>query len=655
VEGVAWRMWVNQQLNTYENSKDAITVLNSDQYIYVNKAASDLLGYDDPSDLIALNPIDLIAPEYRILINEYTENRKRGRPAPEHFIFKLVKKDGSYVTVETNVSTIEIGGETVSVAFTHDISERIEYEGKLKSILDLSEDAVFVTEGTKVRYTNNAGARLLGYQKPRELLDKDILEFTLEDEKDLVKARAIERIHSQFVSDRFTRTVINKDGEHRIIEFNLSSIIWDGQPASLSFSRDITEQKRYENRLEALHIFGSKLSKAVSFKEIAKFTLDAVESVFGFHYSDFNLIQDDYLVPCLVKDEVLRKNLELRTDGPGIIVRAYRTGESQLVHDTRLDEDYVYGRGEDTEWLSELAVPVKIGDEVVAVINLEHRELGAFNESDQKLIETLAIHVASAFESLLALETHDKVYRQMIEQKLRAEQAQELEQIKNYFIMKATHELRTPLTIIKGYSELLLEDEMNSDPATLVDFLSVILKNVKRSEILINDLLDESQLKSGHYVLSVELNDFSNLVDDVKNDAEVFLNPKNQYLSVKKPSVIQPFLYDSDRLYQVMMNLILNASKFSGSDTDIKIVVEDNQSEVKVSITDEGIGIRNEDLDRVFEPFPGIEEGTIQPGVGIGLSICKGFIELHGGEIWAESEGLEMGTTLIFTVPTNRG
>ena len=179
-------------------------------------------------------------------------------------------------------------------------------------------------------------------------------------------------------------------------------------------ARDVSDRVRFQGRLEALHLYGSQLTKATDFKEIGQATLDAVESLFGYHYSDFNLVQDDYLVPILINDETLQSNLELHIDGPGIIVRAYRTGESQLVHDTRLDEDYVYGRGEDAEWLSELAVPVKIEDEVVAVINLEHRDQGAFSESDKRLVETLAIHVASAFESLRARETHNMIYRQML-------------------------------------------------------------------------------------------------------------------------------------------------------------------------------------------------------------------------------------------------
>jgi signal transduction histidine kinase len=120
---------------------------------------------------------------------------------------------------------------------------------------------------------------------------------------------------------------------------------------------------------------------------------------------------------------------------------------------------------------------------------------------------------------------------------------------------------------------------------------------------------------------------------------------------VKKPSGIQPFIFDKDRLYQVLMNLILNASKFSEYNSAIKVAMEENGRKVKFSITDEGVGIRKEDIDRIFQPFPGIEEGTIQPGAGIGLSICKGFVELHSGEIGAESEGLGKGSTITFTLP----
>jgi PAS domain S-box-containing protein len=185
-------------------------------------------------------------------------------------------------------------------------------------------------------------------------------------------------------------------------------------------STDITETKRFEVRLEALHRHATELTSVESVEEIAEATLNVIEGVFGFQWSDFNVIKDDRIIPLLIQDEALRSNMELPLDGPGIITRAYRTGESQLVHDTRLDDDYVIGRDEGgEEWISELAVPVKIGDEVVAVINVEDKKLGAFTPDDQKLLEVFAEHVASAIdrlEQMSALRTSEDKFRTLLEE-----------------------------------------------------------------------------------------------------------------------------------------------------------------------------------------------------------------------------------------------
>ncbi|RLG95287.1 hypothetical protein DRO27_03850, partial [Candidatus Bathyarchaeota archaeon] len=165
-------------------------------------------------------------------------------------------------------------------------------------------------------------------------------------------------------------------------------IEYEGKPARIGLNRDMNERKRYEERLKVLHMHATELASVESVEEIAETTLNVIEAVFGFQWSDFNVIKDDRIIPLLIQDEALRSNMELSLDGPGIITRAYRTGESQLVHDTRLDDDYLIGRDEGSEeWLSELAVPVKIGDEVVAVINVEDKKLDAFTPDDQKLLE----------------------------------------------------------------------------------------------------------------------------------------------------------------------------------------------------------------------------------------------------------------------------
>ena len=634
-----------------DSCRDGVSINSGINIVYINEPFAKMLGYSK-EELHGITVLDITASDYRERVIERTSRRQSGKNAETQFVTELVRKDGTRIPVELSVARIDFEGKSSSLTIVREISERMKAEESLQAseerfrglMQSALERVVILDKGLHYIEVNKSWLKMAGLER-EDVIGKHVLEVLPGLKEDGRYNAYLKVLETGESIELVGVESITKPGSMLDI-----SVFTAGDVLGL-ISRDATRRITFQERLAALHVFGSKLSKADNLEEVAQFTLDAVESIFGYQNTDFNLVIDDYLVPSLIKDEALRKNLELHIDGPGIIVRSFNTGESQLVHDTRLDKSYVNGRGEDTEWLSELAVPVKISDEVVAVINMENTAQGAFTESDRKLIETLALHVSSAMEGLRSRETHDKIYRQMTEQKLRAEQSQELEQIKTNFIMKATHELRTPLTIIKGYSELLLDDDIYRHPKTLVDFLSVILKNVQRSEILINDLLDESQLMSGKYVLNAQLNDVNSLIEDVINDAGIFLDPKNQQLSVKKLSGIQPFIFDKDRMYQVLMNLVLNASKFSGYDSEIKLVVEENGVEIKFSITDEGVGIRKEDTNRIFQPFPGIEEGTIQPGIGIGLSICKGFVELHGGEIWPESEGLDKGSTFTFTLP----
>ncbi|MBA7606250.1 Adaptive-response sensory-kinase SasA [subsurface metagenome] len=169
--------------------------------------------------------------------------------------------------------------------------------------------------------------------------------------------------------------------------------------------RDATERVTYERRLEALHRHAHELVFISSLQEIADTTLRITGEVLGFPRGDFNIIEDGVIRPISIKGINIDDNKDLSVDGPGVTVRAYRTGEPQLVRDTREDEDYLpaYIDGEMTS-LSELVVPVIIDGEVEAVINLESEEVDAFTQQDIRLLEIFADHVASAIGRLKEVE-----------------------------------------------------------------------------------------------------------------------------------------------------------------------------------------------------------------------------------------------------------
>ena len=322
----------------------------------------------------------------------------------------------------------EKGEITGIIGFSIDITERIQVEDELRKseeryrgLFELSPD-VIITGDMKgfITSANPAFTRATGYPV-ENIIGKHftMTGYLLADElprfmlmfSTIVRGKTIPPIEFQFK---------HKEGTVRWAEAHIGFREIDGKKVGVQgVIRDITERKIFETRLEVLHTHALELASADGIESIADVTLEAIKSVFGYQWSDFNIVEDDNLVPLLVSDEELLNNMTLPLDGPGITVRAYRTGETQLVHDVRQDKDYVIGRGSEGEmWLSELAVPVKIDDEVVAVINIEDKRLSAFTDNDRKLVEIFAEHVASSIARMRQVESlqeSEEKYRNFIE------------------------------------------------------------------------------------------------------------------------------------------------------------------------------------------------------------------------------------------------
>ena len=224
------------------------------------------------------------------------------------------------------------------------------------------------------------------------------------------------------------------------------------------------------------------------------------------------------------------------------------------------------------------------------------------------------------------------------------------------FVANVSHELRTPLTSIKGYTETLIED-LAQGRAADPEFLNIILKNSNRLLSLINDLLDLSAIESGadhlHPAL-IDLKEFSGTVlDALQHNAE----KKNTEitLDVKTPQLIA----DPKRTEQVMVNLVENAIKYCPNGSMIRISWEEFTSdagrEILLKVSDNGPGIPEKHLDRLFERFYRIDKGRSREmgGTGLGLSIVKHILQRHHGSIEVEST-LGQGTTFICRFPNPR-
>lgn len=230
----------------------------------------------------------------------------------------------------------------------------------------------------------------------------------------------------------------------------------------------------------------------------------------------------------------------------------------------------------------------------------------------------------------------------------------EIDRLKASFVANVTHELRTPLVSIDKSIAFLLSNAGNSLSANQLQFLEIASRNCKRLSLLINDLLDLAKFEAG----KMKITPVPSQVGQVINESIVGLNAWAGAKSVKLVSDIALDLpqvtIDPDKIIQVLNNLIGNAIKFTPAQGTITIGARLQNNEIVVSVQDTGIGIPEHELEKVFDKFyqTGERVATDVSGTGIGLSIAKEIVTLHGGKIWAESPQGQ-GARFSFTIPVN--
>ena len=229
---------------------------------------------------------------------------------------------------------------------------------------------------------------------------------------------------------------------------------------------------------------------------------------------------------------------------------------------------------------------------------------------------------------------------------------EELERLRAEFLGMVSHELRMPLTAIKGSAASALSSTSPFNPAEAYQFFRIIDEQADHMRSLINDLLDVTLIEAGTLSITPGTSGVASLVDQAK---AIFLSGgAGNSIEVDLPPDLPPVAVDRPRVVQVLTNLLSNASKYSPASSTIMVTASQQDSHVAVSVADEGRGLSAEDMPRLFRKFSRISDLAGKPdvgGPGLGLAICKGIVETHGGRIWAESDGPGLGTRFTFTIP----
>jgi signal transduction histidine kinase/CheY-like chemotaxis protein len=232
--------------------------------------------------------------------------------------------------------------------------------------------------------------------------------------------------------------------------------------------------------------------------------------------------------------------------------------------------------------------------------------------------------------------------------------AEEAQKTKAAFVAKVSHEFRTPLNMIIGLVDLLVEtpDVYGRElPPALFQDLEIVHRNCEHLSSMVDDVLDLSQAESGRLTLNRERVSLGEIIDEGLVVVRPLLEKKGLDLRVDVPHDLPQVYCDRRRIRQVILNLVTNAARFTERG-GVTVRVERKETQVVVSVADTGSGISPEDAERIFEPFC---QGSNAPwrdrgGSGLGLSISKQFVDLHGGRIWLEGK-LGVGTTFFFSLP----
>ena len=305
---------------------------------------------------------------------------------------------------------------------------------------------------------------------------------------------------------------------------------------------------------------------------------------------------------------------------------------------------------------SYLAVPVILRDgQVVGGLFFGHPDPGVFNERTQRLVEGVAAHASVAVDNSRLYEDMKRTAAER-EQLIQAERSARAEiervsHLKDEFLATLSHELRTPLTAILGWSKVLVRTKGDSE--SLEKGLEAIARNAAAQAKLIEDLLEMNRIVSGKIRLDVQPTDLAEVIDAAIDSIRPAAEAREIRLRKIIDPVAGPVFGDPNRLQQVIWNLLANAVKFTPRQGRVEVVLARVNSHVEVRVTDSGIGIDPEFLPRVFDRFRQADSSTTRAhgGLGLGLSIVKQLVELHGGTVGAASEGEGRGATFVVALP----
>jgi signal transduction histidine kinase len=326
----------------------------------------------------------------------------------------------------------------------------------------------------------------------------------------------------------------------------------------------------------------------------------------------------------------------------GVAGRVLQMGEPLLVEDVRRDPRMAglpLSHQDRYQNPSFLAMPIRSGERILGVLNLSEKSgLRPFQTSDLEVAGLLCNQLAIALEKARLFTEIQESYRRL----------REMDRLKSEFLNIAAHELRTPLSVILGYA-MMLRQELDG---ALQEYSAAMVDSALQLTRLVDDMTNLRYLEAGGVALSLHPLYLQELVCHEVDEFRKLDEGNNHLITCEVAGDLPPVSADAEKIGLVLSNLLSNASKFTPPGGSIYVSAEPRDDKVMVVVRDAGCGIPREEWEHIFEPFYQVGDSLRRKhgGMGLGLSIARELVLLHGGAIWVESE-VGQGSTFYFTLP----
>ena len=541
----------------------------------------------------------------------------------------IIKKEWN----ENDLSLLRLSSQIIGNALEKHRMENLlkESEESYRLIIDIIENIndliVIIDHNFKFEYLNQVTVfRLLGYRE-EEIIGKSILDFIHPDEIEQV-IYAFEKglqPEESVIELRFK----HKDEHWLWFESSGHTFIdRDGELKGIIISRDITERKSAEERYKSLFDNSPNAIFIIDLNGNIIDTNPTSEILFGLRRND--------IIGKSIEEYNNIFNVEVKKYFKQIFKASFLKDFPEPIEIKVKNSSGVY------LWIETQASIIKQGS--ISLIQLIFEDI-----TERKKMEIFENKFKEELENEVQIRTKE-LNEALTQQKLLLDQIIKSSHFKTEFMATMSHELRTPLNAIIGFADLLLEGAYGHLSREQQEFISDIKSSAEHQFEMIKHILDISKIESGQMSLNIQKFALYSMVDQIKSSLKPLFNKKNLKLKIKGLEVEKMIYADPIRFKEILYNLLSNAIKFT-IDGKVVLTVKERHNEWFFKVSDTGIGIDHKDFPLIFKEFKRVDSSYVRsvPGTGLGLSLTKRLVELHGGEISFTSV-LGIGSTFYFSI-----